>query len=139
MAYRRGVRLLFITPGRPVENAFVESFNGKCRDECLNEHWFLSLDEVRATIELEDRLQSRPTAQLARRSHTGRVCDQEQDRGTNQQPTVLTRTAGITRMTTGGRSVLLARVALNGTRRGMSSLPDISRSYPDVGRGTAKL
>jgi putative transposase len=50
-AYRRGVRLLFITPGRPIENAYIESFNGKFRDECLNEHWFLSLDEVRATIE----------------------------------------------------------------------------------------
>ena len=50
-AYRRKVRLLFITPGRPIENAYIESFNGKFRDECLNEHWFLSLDEVRATIE----------------------------------------------------------------------------------------
>jgi putative transposase len=50
-AYRRRVRLLFITPGRPIENAYIESFNGKFRDECLNEHWFLSLDEVRATIE----------------------------------------------------------------------------------------
>ena len=50
-AYRRKVRLLFITPGRPIENAYVESFNGKFRDECLNEHWFLSLDEVRATVE----------------------------------------------------------------------------------------
>jgi putative transposase len=50
-AYRRGVRLLFITPGRPIENAYIESFNGKFRDECLNEHWFLSLDEVRATTE----------------------------------------------------------------------------------------
>jgi putative transposase len=50
-AYRRGVRLLFITPGRPIENAYIESFNGKFRDECLNEHWFLSLDEIRATTE----------------------------------------------------------------------------------------
>jgi putative transposase len=50
-AYRRRVRLLFITPGRPIENAYIESFNGKFRDECLNEHWFLSLDEVRATTE----------------------------------------------------------------------------------------
>ncbi len=50
-AYRRKVELRFITPGRPIENAYVESFNGKFRDECLNEHWFLSLDEVRATVE----------------------------------------------------------------------------------------
>jgi putative transposase len=50
-AYRRGVRLLFITPGRPIENAYIESFNGKFRDECLNEHWFLDIDEVRRAIE----------------------------------------------------------------------------------------
>ena len=39
-AYRQGVRLRFIRPGKPVENAYIESFNGKFRDECLNEHWF---------------------------------------------------------------------------------------------------
>ena len=39
-AYRRGVKLHFIRPGKPVENAYIESFNGKFRDECLNEHWF---------------------------------------------------------------------------------------------------
>jgi len=39
----RGVRLRFIDPGKPVQNAFVESFNGRLRDECLNEHWFTSL------------------------------------------------------------------------------------------------
>ena len=36
-AYRRGVQLLFIQPGKPVQNAFAESFNGRLRDECLNE------------------------------------------------------------------------------------------------------
>ena len=46
-AYRDGVELRFIQPGKPVQNAYVESFNGKFRDECLNEHWFLSLDEAR--------------------------------------------------------------------------------------------
>ena len=35
------VRLAFIRPGKPIENAYVESFNGRFRDECLNEHWFL--------------------------------------------------------------------------------------------------
>jgi len=39
-AYRRGVQLNFIRPGKPVENAYIESFNGRFRDECLNEHWF---------------------------------------------------------------------------------------------------
>jgi putative transposase len=50
-AYRRGVRLAFIRPGKPVENAYVESFNGRFRDECLNEHWFLSMQHARSTIE----------------------------------------------------------------------------------------
>jgi putative transposase len=50
-AYRNGVELHFITPGRPVENAYIESFNGKFRDECLNEHWFSTLDDARRTIE----------------------------------------------------------------------------------------
>jgi putative transposase len=50
-AYRRGVELRFIRPGKPIENAYVESFNGKFRDECLNEHWFVSLAEAQAVIE----------------------------------------------------------------------------------------
>ena len=50
-AYQRGVRLNFIRPGKPVDNSFIESFNGKFRDECLNDHWFTSLDEARRIIE----------------------------------------------------------------------------------------
>jgi putative transposase len=50
-AYARGVALRFIRPGKPIENAYVESFNGKFRDECLNEHWFVSLADARAAIE----------------------------------------------------------------------------------------
>ena len=50
-AYRRGVRLNFIEPGKPIQNAFVESFNGRFRDECLNEHWFLHLADARRIIE----------------------------------------------------------------------------------------
>jgi putative transposase len=50
-AYERGVRLHFIEPGKPQQNGYIESFNGKLRDECLNEHWFLSLAHARQTIE----------------------------------------------------------------------------------------
>jgi putative transposase len=50
-AYRSGVRLSFIRPGKPNENAYIESFNGKFRDECLNEHWFISLAHARSVIE----------------------------------------------------------------------------------------
>ena len=48
---RNEIRLDFIRPGKPVENAFIESFNGKFRDECLNEHWFTGLNDARFTIE----------------------------------------------------------------------------------------
>ena len=48
---RTGVNLHFIQPGKPTQNAFVESFNGKFRDTCLNQYWFLSIDDARRTIE----------------------------------------------------------------------------------------
>jgi putative transposase len=50
-AYRSGVQLSFIRPGKPNENAYIESFNGKFRDECLNEHWFISLAHARSIVE----------------------------------------------------------------------------------------
>jgi putative transposase len=43
--------LNFIRPGKPVENAYIESFNGRFRDECLNEHWFLTMAHARRVIE----------------------------------------------------------------------------------------
>jgi putative transposase len=45
-AYRRGVTL-DSRPGKPTDNAFIESFNGKFRAECLNAHWFMSIDDAR--------------------------------------------------------------------------------------------
>jgi putative transposase len=50
-AYLKGVTLDFSRPGKPTDNAFIESFNGKFRTECLNADWFLSLDEARAKCE----------------------------------------------------------------------------------------
>ncbi len=50
-AYRRNVRLAFIRPGKPVDNCYIESFNGRFRDECLNEHWFITMAHARSTIE----------------------------------------------------------------------------------------
>jgi len=49
--YARGVTLSYIRPGKPVENAYIESFNGKFRDECLSEHWFATVAEAQAVIE----------------------------------------------------------------------------------------
>jgi len=44
------VEIHFIDKGKPMQNAFVESFNGKFRDECLNEEWFISMNEARKRI-----------------------------------------------------------------------------------------
>lgn len=50
-AYERGVLLRLIEPGKPNQNAYIESFNGRLRDECLNEHWFPNVLHARTTIE----------------------------------------------------------------------------------------
>jgi transposase InsO family protein len=50
-AHERGVMLRLIEPGKPNQNAYIESFNGRLRDECLNEHWFPSLLHARTLIE----------------------------------------------------------------------------------------
>ena len=50
-AHRHGVKLRLIEPGKPNQNAYIESFNGRFRDECLNEHWFLNLEHARTIIE----------------------------------------------------------------------------------------
>ena len=65
-AYENAVTLDFSRPGRPTDNAFVESFNGRLRDECLNTHWFLSLADARTKIEAwrRDYNESRPHTSL---------------------------------------------------------------------------
>lgn len=50
-AKEQGVKLGFIQPGKPTQNAFIESLNGKFRNECLNQHWFRSLEEARREID----------------------------------------------------------------------------------------
>jgi putative transposase len=50
-AYERGVEIDFSRPGKPTDNATIESFNGRLRQECLNEHWFMSLDDAKRKIE----------------------------------------------------------------------------------------
>lgn len=61
-AYHHGVRIDFSRPGKPTDNCFVETFNGSLRDECLNVHWFETLQEARERIEAwrEDYTVSRP-------------------------------------------------------------------------------
>jgi len=66
------VSLQFIRPGKPVENAFIESFNGKFREECLNTEWFSSLSDAQRAIELwrNDYNDVRPHRSLGRRTPT---------------------------------------------------------------------
>jgi len=65
-AQQRGVKLHFIDPGKPTQNAYIESFNGKFRDECLNGHWFNNLQEARRIIEewRKDYNRARPHSSL---------------------------------------------------------------------------
>ena len=65
-AYERGVTLDFSRPGKPTDNALVESFAGRLRDECLDTHWFLSLEDARAKNEAwgRDYNASRPHSSL---------------------------------------------------------------------------
>lgn len=69
-AYEHGVALQFIRPGRPVENAFCESFNGKLRDECLSANWFASLADAQRAIEQwrVEYNEERPHKNLGRRT-----------------------------------------------------------------------
>ena len=50
-AYQQGVELCFIEPGKPSQNAFIESFNGRLRDECLNESVFSTIEQARRIVE----------------------------------------------------------------------------------------
>lgn len=65
-AYENGVTLHFIRPGKPTDNGPIESFNGKFRDECLNQYWFVNLVEARERIEAwrQDYNQQRPHSSL---------------------------------------------------------------------------
>ena len=65
-AYFRRIQLDFIRPGKPVENAFIESFNGRFREECLSQHWFESLEEVRRVLDgwKSDYNETRPHSSL---------------------------------------------------------------------------
>lgn len=51
-AYRNGVKLHFIQPGKPTQNAYIESFNSKLRDECLNQEWLTSLSHARTILSI---------------------------------------------------------------------------------------
>jgi putative transposase len=71
-AYWNGVKLDFSRPGKPTDNAFIESFNGKFRQECLNQNWFLSLEDTQERVDAwrRDYNESRPHSALGQRTPT---------------------------------------------------------------------
>ena len=78
----RHVKLEFSRPGKPTDNAFIESFNGRLRQECLNQNWFLSLAEARETIENwpKDYNEYRPHGSLDQQTPSKFVADWQQTR-----------------------------------------------------------
>jgi putative transposase len=79
----RRIGLLHIQPGRPMQNGYVESFNGRLRDECLNANWFSTLADARQKIELwrNDYNQQRPHSSLGYRTPTEFAALLESQRG----------------------------------------------------------
>ena len=69
-AYWRGIALDFSRPGKPVDNCFIESFNGTVRRECLSQHWFTGLEDAQRTLDAwrEDYNNTRPHRSLANQS-----------------------------------------------------------------------
>ena len=81
-AHHHGVKLEFSRPGKPTDNAFIESFNGRLRQECLNQNWFLSLADARETIEnwRQDYNEYRPHSSLGQQTPSEFVADWQQTR-----------------------------------------------------------
>lgn len=82
LAHHHGVKLEFSRPGKPTDNAFIESFNGRLRQECLNQNWFLSLADARETIEnwRQDYNEYRPHSSLGQQTPSEFVADWQQTR-----------------------------------------------------------
>jgi transposase InsO family protein len=82
-AYWNHVTLDFSRPGKPTDYAYIESFNGRFRQECLNEHWFLSLDDARDKVEAwrPDYNEERPHGALGNATPTGFAAQVEPRKG----------------------------------------------------------
>jgi putative transposase len=77
-ACHHGTRIDFSRPGKPTDHAFIETFNGSLRDECLNLHWFATMAEAKAIIEAwrRDYNESRPHMALGHQRHRNTYCEQ---------------------------------------------------------------
>ena len=81
-ASRHGVKMEFSRPGQPTDNAFIESFNGRLRQECLQQNWFISLEDARQIVEewREDYNQQRPHSSLKQQTPSEFVAHWQQTR-----------------------------------------------------------
>ena len=87
-AARNGIELRFIQPGKPVQNAYIESFNSRFRDECLSQHWFASLSHMRSVVDnwREDYNHHRPHSALGYTPPAVFAACCRQHAGDNTQP-----------------------------------------------------
>lgn len=90
-AHRNHVKLDFSRPGKPTDNAFIESFNGRLRQECLNQNWFTSLDDAKQIVEewRQDHTQRHPHSSLEQQTPSDFVVRWQQIR-TAQKAGILT-------------------------------------------------
>ena len=81
-AHFNNVKLEFSRPGKPTDNAFIESFNGRLRQECLNQNWFVTLEDAREIVETwrQDYNQERPHSSLNQRTPSEFVLRWQQNR-----------------------------------------------------------
>ena len=85
-AHERGITLRLIEPGKPNQNAYVESFNGRFRDECLNEHWFTSLAHAQVASRLAAGVQRGATEEGTRRTDARRLCQTAENEASDKSP-----------------------------------------------------
>jgi putative transposase len=85
-AYRQGVKLDFSRPGKPTDNAYIESFNGRFRQECLDQNWFEKIQEARIKIEewRKDYNENRPHSALGQQTPTTFKENWQLNRGPNE-------------------------------------------------------
>ncbi|HBI6868961.1 TPA: IS3 family transposase [Enterobacter cancerogenus] len=91
-AFEHGVEIRLIQPGKPTQNGFIESFNGRSRDECLNEHWFSDILHARETINdwRQDYNECRPHSSLDYQTPAEFATDWRNRKYEENQPTLLT-------------------------------------------------
>lgn len=85
-AYRQGVKLDFSRPGKPTDNAYIESFNGRLRQECLDQNWFEKIEEARSKIEewRKDYNENRPHSALGQQTPLAFKENWQLNRGPNE-------------------------------------------------------